>query len=603
MTAAAPQPDDQRFDDQEPDDRWSRRPFFIGLLAVALSLLLAGLGGSWYLNANSPLTLLSGGDRPIAAATAFVPARSPFTLSLLTQPERLVALQQAISSASQRQQTREEIEQIKQSLFENTGLNYDRDLQPWIGSEMTVAFTDADLDLDPSNGQQPGYLLAAEIAPDRIQQAREFLQFFWQQQSLMGVVPMSDRISGVRVLYAPSGLASGTVSSSVSAPVRARQRAQQPTLTSASALVGNEFVIFANDVRVLRRSIRSAQTATNLAQNRAYRRAVAQLPEQRVGLAYVDNALLGSLGRSTGGKSVAEIEKGPATAVSKFTAISLAVTRSGLVSNIRLPSLARSADFKATSSKIVAESAQRLSEPVEALKFLPIDSVIALASRDLTQLAPALVDLGFSDRLFPNFLKRGQSSLSRWDWAVGDYALAQVKAGASQDWILAIARDAEGITQLDEAAVAEGYSAVPVVLGEDLNATVWTRLSARSLGRQRSGSLETEISGLHLQQGDYEIFASSLAAMEKSLIAPSSSLLSAAQFSQAISTLPTPNQGYLYVRWPAIAPAVGRALPIVRLADAALKPLTAHVGSLAATREGEAISLFIQLTGDGRSIR
>ncbi|MGB7085749.1 MAG: DUF3352 domain-containing protein [Phormidesmis sp.] len=598
MTAAAPQPDNQRFDDQEPDDRWSRRPFFIGLLAVALSLLLAGLGGSWYLNANSPLTLLSGGDRPIAAATAFVPARSPFTLSLLTQPERLVALQQAISSASQRQQAREEIEQIKQSLFENTGLDYDRDLQPWVGSEMTVAFTDADLDLDPSNGQQPGYLLAAEIAPDRIQQAREFLQLFWQQQSLTGAVPISDRISGVRVLYAPTN----SVSTSVSAPARARQRAQQPTLTAASALVGNQFIIFANDVRVLRRSIRAAQTATNLAQNRAYRRAVAQLPEQRVGLAYVDNALLGSLGRSIGGKPAIEIEKRPAAA-STFTAIGLAVTRAGLVSNIRLPSLVRSTDSNETSNKVIAESVQRLSEPVEALKFLPTDSVIALASRDLTQLAPALADIGFSSRLFPNFLKRGQSSLSCWDWAIGDYALAQVKAGASEDWILAIARDAEGITQLDEAAVAEGYSAVPVVLGEDLNATVWTRLSARSLGRQRSGSLETEISGLHLQQGDYEIFASSLAAMEKSLIAPSSSLLSAEQFSQAISTLPTPNQGYLYVRWPAIAPAVGRALPIVRLADAALKPLTAHVGSLAATREGEAISLFIQLTGDGRSIR
>ncbi|MGI8934060.1 MAG: hypothetical protein ACR2FS_08290, partial [Phormidesmis sp.] len=69
MTAAA-----------QPPDRPSRT-FAVGLLAVVLILLSIGIGGFWYLTTNSPLSLLFGGDRPIAAATAFIPARSPLTLS------------------------------------------------------------------------------------------------------------------------------------------------------------------------------------------------------------------------------------------------------------------------------------------------------------------------------------------------------------------------------------------------------------------------------------------------------------------------------------------------------------------------------------------
>jgi len=43
-------------------------------------------------------------------------------------------------------------------LLANTGLDYRRDIQPWLG-EITLAVTTIDIDRDAQNGQ-PGYLMA-----------------------------------------------------------------------------------------------------------------------------------------------------------------------------------------------------------------------------------------------------------------------------------------------------------------------------------------------------------------------------------------------------------------------------------------------------------
>lgn len=606
MTAAAQDPEEKlekepsKEPEKQPNDRTSRT-FAVGLLVAVLTLLTAGIGGFWYLTANSPLNLLMGGDRPMAAATAFVPTRSPFAFSLLTPPERLIAFQQALTGPKQRRRTRREISQIEQSLLENTGLDYSRDIQPWVGSEITFALTDRDLDFDSANGQQPGYMLALEIALGQQQQAREFLQLLWQQQSLAGNPPRSQQISGVRLLY-DDPLTSQQLS---------RLNGKPPALTVASALAGDQFVIFANDIRVLRRSIRAAQTATNLVQNRAYRQAASHLPKQRIGLAYLNTAALEDI---SGVDELASAHLKPNTNAS-FTAISLGVTRTGLVANaqpLNQPSRPPATDASATDGP---------SAPVDALKYLPADSAIALASQDLSQLEPALAAAGLPSSILPDFLYFGRLSPggddgetnasvsartpsalapslapslnpSLWAWATADYGLGQI--GSSRDWILAVVRDAAGVAGLDEAAVAQGYSIVPVAIGKN-EAIAWTRFRVRPQSRSAASNLETEILGLHLQQGDYEIFASSPAAMESALAAPENPLLSAERFTQAIAPLSVPNNGYLYLDWPAIAPAAERALPALSLIDVAAHPFVSHIQTLVAVREGEAASVFIQL--------
>ncbi len=545
MTAAA-----QGSGVERSNQRFFASSFFVGLLAFAFVLVLAGVGGFLYLTANSPLALLSGGDRPIAAATAFIPADAPITLSLLTKPEKLVTLQQAITSPDQRQQAQREADQLKQSLLKNTGLAYDQDIEPWIGNELTFALTDTDLDLEAANGQQPGYLLAVEIAADKQQQAREFLQLFWQQQSLSGNLPKSEQTSGVRILYSDSNNAQ--------------------TLTTASALVGDQFILFANDLRVLHRSIRVAQTAANLAQNRAYRQVAAQLPESRLGLAYIDTSVL---------------KAGDSHSKQSFVAVGLGANRAGITADIQLVGTPTSNLPGAVRSPSIA-----LGTPAAALQFLPANTALALTSQDFSQLAPSLLELGLLE--LPDFLQADQPVL--WDWASGEYALGQ-KNAAGDDWILAVLRDADGVARLDAAAIAQGYSAVPVTIGEN-EAIAWTRFKAGSSGNR----LETEILGLHLQQNleqsEYEIFASSLSAMESALLAPQNSLLASAKFKAAIAPLSKVSSGYLYADWQAIAPTLSRNVPAFSRIESAIRPLLSHIDASAATREGSAASLFIHLS-------
>ena len=540
--------------------RRSSRPFFTGLAVVVLSLVAVGAGGFWYLTASGPLTLLAGGDRPIAAATVFVPAQSPLTISLLTRPERIVAFEQAVVDPDQRRQARREIDQLKQSLFDNTQIDYDRDIRPWIGNEITFALTDRDLEADRA-GQQPGYLTLLEIAPERQRQAREFLQLFWQRQSLVSGPLRSERASGVRLLYADG-----------------------PSPAVASALVGSQFVIFANDIRVLRRSVQVAQTAANLAQNRAYRETVDQLPPERIGLAYVDTVIARDIGRSVT-QEVAD------TAPSQFAAINFSITTSGLVAKARL-----------TEPVEPGGEGRALSEPVEALAFLPADTTLAVVSTDLGQLAPSLADAGLPSSLLPDFLRltpatdQATATASLWDWATTDYALGQVTSGKQTDWILAVLRDTEGIAHLDEAANDQGYSAVPVAIGEQ-TAIAWTRFKARSRHKV-SDSLEAEVLGLHLQQDSYEIFASSVAAMEAALSAPQRSLLDASRFTEAIAPLAPINSGYFYADLMTILQqptATVQALPLLTLVESAARPLVRHIDTLVATRSGATADLSIQL--------
>ena len=598
MTAAAPKSEANR----------SKRPFFSsgffgGLIALILTLIAAGISGFMVLTANSPLALLQGGDRPIAAATAFVPASSPFTLSLLTQPDKLVALQRAILqekgsnvevTASQKgtqpgskpakqltpqQQAVREVDQLKQSLLTHTGLDYEHDIRPWIGNEVTFALTDADLDRDRANGEQAGYLVAVEIAADQQQQARECLQLFWQRQALAGKSPRSEQTSGVRILYGDA----------------------------ATALVGDQFVIFANDVRVLRRSIRAAQSVTNLAQNRAYRQSVAQLPEDRLGLAYLDMALLN--GANSNGANV-----NGAKTTHSFVAVGLGITRTGITAAVRFADAAP-ANLSTASAGTLAKSAaanRELSPSIEPkliglLKFLPANTPLALVSKNLSQLAPTLTAAGLSSTLPDFFQLEAQSggqltgqpasgNQAAWDWVKADYALGKIGAGKEGDWLLAIAPKADqraaGIAQLDASAKEKGYIAVPVAIGDD-QAIAWTRL--KKSGRATHNSLETEILGLRLQQGEYEILASSLAAMEAAMAAGQNSLLATERFTQAIASLPPTDSGYLYANWSAVEPALSQVFPALKRIKSVARPLVSHLDALAATREGQAASVFIRL--------
>lgn len=501
--------------------------------------------------------------------------------------------------ATDEQQALSDIRQMKQSLLATTGLDYDKDLSPWLGNEITFALTDVDLDLDETNGEQPGYLLVAAIAPQKQREAREFLQLLWQRRALAGVMPQSQQISGVPILSG-NDLNREPLS-------RGAFRGGEPSasalkeLTAASAVVGDRFIVFANDVRVLRHSIRAAQSSMNLAQNRTYRETVARLSEQRVGLAYVNAPWLD-------GGSPDEVSRSARVR----TAMSFELVPGGVVARLR----------RSDGRAIAADSA--VSKSVAAMQFLPAASAWALSSVNLTHLlrSPKLIGLDSSE--LPKFLALGRpwqdsqsddsglssvlpdSVLSQWAWAKGEYALGRV----GNDWVLAVERNETGATQLDKAVREKGYSAVPVALDSDeadeetaeqgREAIAWTRFKAKPSYGAANSRLDTEVLGLHVQQGNYEIFASSLGAISQALPAPMHALRDAAQFEQAVDVLPSANRGYLYLNKAEALALFKQKVPGASRILKATEPLSSFVRSVSATqsreKDGETVSFFIQMS-------
>ena len=577
------------------------RSFFIGLLAIALMLIATGIGAFWYLTANGPLSLLAKRDRPIATATAFVPASAPFTFSLLTNPDKLIMRQQALPDVDP-QQVLAAAEQIEQAFFEDLPLDYDRDISSWLGDEVTIACTQLDLDFDKSNGQQPGYLLALEIAPARSQQAKESLRLFWQAQSLSGYGPISEQLNGVRLLYSEQDNRNER-------PSRAFDGFSR--LGTASALVGDRFVLFANDIQVIRRSLRATETATNLAQDRTYRGAAGRLPTERIGLARWDTAaFVKDKQRSLFASSPkSDFMTGSMT---DFVTASLELSPTGLTASAQVPG-------RLASENASSQSIQSAAGSLSLLQFIPSDSAIALASRDLGRLESVLDKANFSSITLPDFLQLRasksdevslESTASPWAWVKGDYAIAQERPDKS-DWILVVDRSAEDIDRMDRLAEAQGYNAVPLSISsddEEQEAIAWTKFKA-STQRRRSSTLETEILGLHIQQtvqqsdlqGDFEIFASSIAAMNDALNAPKNSLLGDLDIAQwVVDTSREPDialEGYLYVDWPAVTFVLAQD-PIFKRVESALRPVTSQIDTLSATKFGQTVKLFARFDLD-----
>lgn len=187
-------------------------------------------------------------------------------------------------------------------------------------------------------------------------------------------------------------------------------------------------------------------------------------------------------------------------------------------------------------------------------------------------------------------------------WSQTNYAIARLSAGRSYDWILATERNPAQMVALDNAAKEAGYSVVPIEIGDEI-ATAWTRFKTRARrqsgrqGRSQSGSgLDTEVLGLHLQQGDHEILTNSLQAMQTALSAPQNSLLASPRFVQSTAAFPGERENFAYADWPVVSPSVARTFPIVTQMQAVIGPWMKHVGAIAATFDTGSADVFIQFS-------
>ena len=173
-----------------------KSPISIGL---AIVLSLTTIFSIYWFTTQSAISLLDGADRQAPEAAVLVPNDAPLMVSLLTEPDRLQRLRRLRTGLRQRPHLQAEFEAIEQSLLTDTELTYERDIQPWLGDEVTLAVTALDRDRNPDNGSQPGYLVALSIAD--VERSREFLDAYWVNKAVSGREIQTEEYNGVQTIY------------------------------------------------------------------------------------------------------------------------------------------------------------------------------------------------------------------------------------------------------------------------------------------------------------------------------------------------------------------------------------------------------------------
>lgn len=558
------------------------RSFFYVLAAGATTLLLIAVGGFFWLTSQSPLNLLQGGAVTNPTATIFVPKQAPIMASLLVNPDRLEAFRQLVARPVNRRRSRAELKKIEDSFLANKGIDYQRDIRPWLGNEITFAVTSLDFDRNQQNAAQPGYLLA--VTTKNQERAREFLQLFYSKQATAGTPDLVfETYKGVNLIYERP-------LSQLEASASGSNSSQTPE-TLTSAVVGDRFVLFANHPKVLRDAINNVQVANlSLEDDPEYQQMLQSLTEPRIGLSFVNLPALAAW------TSKQPIPMRDSFKGSETLSIALTLNRLGL--------LAQTAIIGAEPSD--NSLAPALSKPVDALQYIPAKSGLAIASTDLNKLWNQFSTGVADDDTLKPLLEGAIASLqSNWgiqlpeevfSWVQGEYALSLLPRPdrTNPDWIFVAqkppgATAEESIEHLDDVAKQRGLSVGTLPLG-DKTITAWTKLvtsTATVPGKDdRLMRLEAQVQGVHASVGNYEIFTSSIEAMDEALKGLENSLVKSDNFQEAITSLPKQNNGYLYLDWTKSETFIKRQLPIVQVVELVGKPLFEHLRSLSVSSYG-----------------
>jgi hypothetical protein len=227
------------------------------------------------------------------------------------------------------------------------------------------------------------------------------------------------------------------------------------------------------------------------------------------------------------------------------------------------------------------------------MNWLPPESIVAAGSNNITTLwqrfseglgryewaqtalQPVVTALALGADADPNTVAE------LWAGDGGDYGLGLLP-GRLPAWVF-VAKSAPDTTAdqgqlnqptsltLDQQAQQHGFGVSEVELG-DRPVTAWTRLSVASAGLSGLPQIKTDVVAVHTQVEAYDIFATSLEALQKALEAPQQAPLWPAPTS--------PNAGLIYFDWLQTKPLLAAKWPWFSVLESISQPLTAHLKTI-----------------------
>ncbi|WP_310426622.1 DUF3352 domain-containing protein [Chamaesiphon sp. VAR_48_metabat_135_sub] len=512
----------------------------IAIIIGIIALIVVGTNAYGWVSAHRSMLLLTR-DRSQPPATAvFVAKRAPAAISLLANIDDLVSLNRLAIPSSQHRAASQVIKKWKQQLGDRLHLDYQREIAPWLGDEMTFAITDLNFisprgsslidNRRPQNTPQPGYL--AVLSSRNPQVSSQKIQAWWDKQVEARRLEF-ESYQGVKIGY--------------------NDRHQL-----ASAIVGDRYILFANHPKVLREAINNLQVSNlSILENPDYQQVLAANNHHKIGVGYARLPdLKGWLGKEAG-------EKYP------VVGLNLGVDRQGLIADMSLypAPIATSIDPTPISAP---------PKLVSTLKYLPRQSTMAIAGTDLSHWQQQLIDILPELKPLTTVLDSSIASIGKqigidltqdiFNWTTGEYALAAIPNPDRNitDWVFIAERTQpervdKSIAHFDELAGLAGYN-VGLLPWNDKQAIGWTKLVTETT--TNTTQLVAQVSGVHTTIADkYTILASSVEAMDITLKAiDKQSILDSPRYHNAANLLAATDTGYLYGNWQTISDLLPKQL-------------------------------------------
>ncbi len=560
-------------------ERRSISKVLLAALSIPLVLLLVGM--VWFVTYD-PFKALSNNLEPTMAM--FLPQNAPLSLSLTVNPDRLLSISPSPLKFGPSSKTQTELENLRDSLLGLGELDYKTKVRPWLGDEMTLAVTSRDVDRTLQDGRQPGYLLILKTKDAMA--SRDFLRSFWRLRSSMQTLQNKEIYKGSEITYGPVK--------------NAIPQFSDVPFTLASAIVGDQYLLFANSPKVLKNAINNVQASNlNLKSNTQYQHGLKAIDAQRLGVIYIDLPEFTALtGDDSVLRSIAQLpEQTPVTYCAM--AIALKASSSGLIFDTALvPETELEASAKASKISQSIESSDDMDEVNPVLdnfhnlaEVLPSDSMTIAVGNNLDELWPTIARTirGYPslERLQNQALQplAAQSQLDLiqdvFQWVKGEYGLAIAPPQSKKplEWVFAVKRETsqiqQGLTKLDGIARDRGLTIGPIKLSASQTAQAWTQLTSAA----DSSNLTANPIAAHTTIGDYEVFSTSLETLGQLANHSKKTLESNANWNESLDNIAIPNQGYLYTDWNAIRPTIEQKIPGLRLLEILAQPIVSHLKS------------------------
>lgn len=519
----------------------SKQSLFRFVAASIMMLLLTGIAGCNGLFNKNPLNLVSDTQKQPSAAV-FISKQAPVMVSMPIDPNRFEVLNGGVN-----------LSKLKKTLLNNTGLEYKKDVQPWLGDEITLAVATDDIDKDSANGRQPGYLTV--LTTKDAEKSREFIEVLFSKRVLAGTSLVVEQYKGVKLI----------------SDIPQTTEIEKPL---AATVVGDDFVLFANDAKILREAVNNVQApGLSLISSDNYQQAIKPL----------------------GSSQAVSFLNLPA--VAKWQGLNL----SSPTFSTQLISLATKSKGLLAETSLFANSPIPLvesSEKVKALSYIPASSGLVISGKDLSNLDNSNLalfwqqtDSAISSESGENIASQITKPLAklqkRWginlkedifSWVKGEYAIALLPnsdrgENKKPEWIFVAEKSsttASDISHLDEIASKNGLTVSPINLNEQTIST-WTELT--TTGNKASDfKIQAKVLGTHTSKDNYEIFTSSIETMDEAINNKENFFNDNRNFQDSIAAIPQSNQGYVYIDWKKSQNFIESQLPILKLVEIIGKP-------------------------------